>query len=132
MKLSNINIQIKFQLKLKSTISEIQVGPAVSLTMEFDCAYLLYPERGFYRIISCNYLLYPDSLCKFLEFPTQTLVSIHVRPIHIPAAPPGFRFGGGNMLGGRPGRGSGGGRSPPDAGKFSKNFLKKITINAQF
>ena len=42
--------------------------------------------------------------------------------------------GEGNILGGRPGRGSGG-RSPPDAGKFSKickKILKKITINAQF
>ena len=50
------------------------------------------------------------------------------------AARPGFRFGGGNILGGRPGRGSGG-RSPLDAEKFSKirkKTLKKFTINAQF
>ena len=42
--------------------------------------------------------------------------------------------GGGNILGGRPSRGSGG-RSTPDAGKFPKickKILKKITINAQF
>ena len=53
------------------------------------------------------------------------------------AAPPGFRFGGGNILVGRPGRGSGG-RNPPDEGKFSKickkNFLRKLhgTILAIF
>ena len=44
------------------------------------------------------------------------------------AAPPGFRFGGGDILGGRPSRGSGG-AEPPDAGEFSKickRFLKKM------
>ena len=43
------------------------------------------------------------------------------------AAPPGFRFGG-NILGGRHRRGSGG-RSPPDARKFwkfPKNFSRKL------
>ena len=43
------------------------------------------------------------------------------------AAPPGFRLGG-NILGGRPSRGSGG-RSPQDAGEFSKilkGFLRKL------
>ena len=46
------------------------------------------------------------------------------------AAPPGR----GNILGGRPRRGSGG-LSPPDAVEFSKNFkkfLKKIANNALF
>ena len=43
-------------------------------------------------------------------------------------------FRGGNILGGRP-RGGSGGRSPPDAGEFSKffkKFLKKIAKNALF
>ena len=49
--------------------------------------------------------------------------------ILIPAEPPGFRFGGGDILGvglvGRPG----GGAPPPDAGEFSKilkNFFRKL------
>ena len=45
----------------------------------------------------------------------------------ISAAPPGFRFGG-NTLGGRPRRGSGG----QIFSKFFKNFLKEIAKNALF
>ena len=54
----------------------------------------------------------------------------------IPAAPPGFRFGGGDILGGRPRRGSGGGAPPPPGRqkmlKISKKFLKKIAKNWLF
>ena len=52
--------------------------------------------------------------------------------ICISAAPPRFRFGGGDTLGGRPRKGSGGGapRTPENFRTFSKNFL--IANNALF
>ena len=52
----------------------------------------------------------------------------------VAAAPPGFRFGGGNILGGRPRRGSGGGdpRTPANLLKFQKisqeNCKKRIIL----
>ena len=70
-------------------------------------------------------------LCKCLRIQrcVYLLIVIHTYA----AAQPGFRFGG-NILGGRPGRGSGGGapRTPENFRKFAKKIIKKITINAQF
>ena len=51
-----------------------------------------------------------------------------IKNIHNAASPPGFRFGGGKILGDRPRRRSGGIKFPPGRKKIlkiSKEFLKK-------